>query len=150
MPRGCVEQRRITTHVRVVTQTGTRALGFGDPGLTLTVDHPETHQFAGFLSQAVKHRLHDIGTAARQVTEAHRHQFGREVITQIIRILPHVTEADQLGEQAMGRTLGDVQLLCQGLHRQATGIAGEAFEHTENTFDLTAGHGRFHAKFARF
>ncbi|MNY06629.1 hypothetical protein D3C86_1393930 [compost metagenome] len=149
MARSGVEQGRITAHVRVVTQARTSALGFGDPGLALALDHPETHQLSGFLSQPVEHRLHDIRTTARQITEPHCHQFGRQVVTQIFRILPHIAQPNQLGQQAVGRAFWNVQLLRQRLHRQAAGVAGKVFEHTENTFDLTAGHGNFHAKFAR-
>ncbi|MOA50798.1 hypothetical protein D3C78_1738660 [compost metagenome] len=72
------------------------------------------------------------------------------MVTQIFRILPHIAQPNQLGQQAVGRAFWNVQLLRQGLHRQAAGVAGKVFEHTENTFDLTAGHGNFHAKFARF
>ena len=150
MPGGRVKQRCIAAHVRVVTQAGAGPLGLGDPGLPLAVYDAQAHQFTGFLSQAIEHRLHDIGATARQITEPHRHQLGRQVVAQVLRVLSHITEANQLRQHAMGGALGDVQLLCQGLHRQATGVAGEAFKHTENTFDLTAGHGSFHAKFARF
>ena len=40
----------------------------------------------------------------------------------------------------MRGTLGNIQLISQGLHLHATGITSEAFEKAERAFDLTAGH----------
>ncbi|MNM73592.1 hypothetical protein D3C81_853270 [compost metagenome] len=63
------------------------------------------------------------------------------MVTAALQVLPHITQAHQLGEHAVGGALGDIQLFGQGLQGQPAGFAGEAFEKAERTFDLTAGHG---------
>ncbi|MNH18542.1 hypothetical protein D3C79_782470 [compost metagenome] len=141
MPGGGVEQRRITAHVGVVTQAGTGALGLGDPGLTLAVDHPQAHQFASLLRQLLEDRLDNIGATAGQVAKAHGHQASAQVIAAALGVLAHIAQAHQLGEHAVGGALGDVQLFGQGLQGQPARGAGKAFEKVERAFDLTAGHG---------
>lgn len=63
MARRGVEQRRITAHVRVITQPRAGALRLGDPDLPLAFNNAKAHQFTGFLGQTIQHRLHDIGAA---------------------------------------------------------------------------------------
>ncbi|MNY41415.1 hypothetical protein D3C86_1762260 [compost metagenome] len=141
MPGGGIEQGRITAHVGVVTQAGAGALGFGDPGLAFAIDHPQAHQLAGFPGQAIEDRLDDIRPAPGQVTKAQGNQFGAQVVAAVFRVLAHIAQAHQLTEHAVGGALGNVQLLCEGLHGQPVGVAGEAFEKAQRAFDLTACHG---------
>ncbi|MCY1449093.1 hypothetical protein D9M71_658130 [compost metagenome] len=133
-------QRRVAAHVRVVAQAGTRPLRLGDPGQALAVDHPQAHQFAGFLGQAVEDRLHHVSPAVGQVTEAQRHQLGGQLVAAALRVLAHVAQADQLGEHAVGGALGDLQLVGQGLHGHPARVGGQAFQKTQCAFDLTACH----------
>ncbi|MNN54176.1 hypothetical protein D3C81_1689720 [compost metagenome] len=142
MPGGGIEQGRIAAHVRVVTQTGPRALGFGDPGLAGAVDHAQAHQLAAFLGQAVEYRLDDVGAAAGQIAKAQRHQLGGQLIAAVVTVLAYVAQAREFSEHAMGCALGDLKLVSQGLQAQALGLGGKAFYKTEGAFDLTTGHDR--------
>ncbi|MCY1457146.1 hypothetical protein D9M71_744100 [compost metagenome] len=69
------------------------------------------------------------------------------MIAQVFRILPYVAQTDQLGEQAMSRAFGDIQLLGQSLHWQPLRLPRQTFQHAEDTLDLTASHGMFQRKF---
>ena len=83
----------------------------------------------------VQQRLGNIDDAGiAEIGQAHRHQFrGQQIIAMAAR-LPHITQPDQIGQQAVHRAARDHQAVGNGGKLQPLAVLREQFQNSEGSF----------------
>ena len=108
---GAARQPQVDAHVRVVQQTGSRALRLGHQRQPLAIHDGQAHQFLGGLRETVDDRLRDVDHARlAEEAQAHRRHLGGERVVAALRHLAHVAEADQLVQRAVTAAAHLIQL----------------------------------------